>query len=121
MHAYVATPGGKTSYLSELKAGKEVMVVDQTGKMRTAIVGRVKIETRPLILVEAKVCLSHTLSTFGFATIRMFISNSIFSTRDATVLLQIDANDQTVYSILLQTAETVALVCPHEGLLRKSS
>ncbi|PPD95545.1 hypothetical protein GOBAR_AA36068 [Gossypium barbadense] len=81
VHAYVATPGGKTSYLSELKAGKEVMVVDQTGKMRTAIVGRVKIETRPLILVEAK----------------------------------IDANDQTVYSILLQTAETVALVCPHEG------
>ncbi|KHG24985.1 3-dehydroquinate synthase [Gossypium arboreum] len=81
VHAYVATPGGKTSYLSELKAGKEVIVVDQTGKIRTAIVGRVKIETRPLILVEAK----------------------------------IDANDQTVYSILLQTAETVALVCPHEG------
>lgn len=56
VHAYVATPGGKTSYLSELKAGKEVIVVDQTGKMRTAIVGRVKIETRPLILIEAKVC-----------------------------------------------------------------
>ncbi|XVE83817.1 hypothetical protein DITRI_Ditri16bG0117800 [Diplodiscus trichospermus] len=81
VHAYVAVPGGKTSYLSELKAGKEVIVVDQKGKLRTAIVGRVKIETRPLILVEAKR----------------------------------DANDQTVYSILLQNAETVALVCPHEG------
>ncbi|KAL4379792.1 hypothetical protein GQ457_02G011270 [Hibiscus cannabinus] len=81
VHAYVAIPGGKTSYLSELKTGKEVIVVDQTGKMRTAIVGRVKIETRPLILVEAK----------------------------------IDANDRTIYSILLQTAETVALVCPQEG------
>ncbi|GFP79249.1 3-dehydroquinate synthase [Phtheirospermum japonicum] len=54
VHAYVAVPGGKTSYLSELKAGKEVLVVDQNGKQRTAIVGRVKIETRPLILVEAK-------------------------------------------------------------------
>ena len=55
VHAYVAVPGGKTSYLSELKAGKEVTVVDQKGQQRTAIVGRVKIETRPLILVEAKV------------------------------------------------------------------
>lgn len=57
MHAYVAVPGGKTSYLSELKAGKEVVVVDQNGMQRTAIVGRVKIETRPLILIEAKVSL----------------------------------------------------------------
>lgn len=56
VHAYVAVPGGKTSYLSELKSGKEVIVVDQRGMQRTAIVGRVKIETRPLILVEAKVC-----------------------------------------------------------------
>lgn len=56
MHSYVAVPGGRTCYLSELKAGKEVMVVDHEGFQRTAIVGRVKIETRPLILVEAKVC-----------------------------------------------------------------
>ncbi|XP_021905453.1 uncharacterized protein LOC110820308 isoform X2 [Carica papaya] len=54
VHAYVAVPGGKTCYLSELKAGKEVVVVDQKGHQRVAIVGRVKIETRPLILVEAK-------------------------------------------------------------------
>lgn len=55
VHTYVAIPGGKTCYLSELKSGKEVIVVDQKGQQRTAIVGRVKIETRPLILVEAKV------------------------------------------------------------------
>lgn len=61
VHAYVAVPGGKTSYLSELKTGKEVVVVDQSGMQRTAIVGRVKIETRPLILVEAKVCRASTL------------------------------------------------------------
>jgi 3-dehydroquinate synthase class II len=56
VHAYVAIPGGKTCYLSELKASKEVILVDQKGQQRTAIVGRVKIETRPLILIEAKVC-----------------------------------------------------------------
>ncbi|XP_021758448.1 uncharacterized protein LOC110723403 isoform X1 [Chenopodium quinoa] len=54
VHAYVAVPGGKTCYLSELKSGEEVLVVDQNGQQRTAIVGRVKIETRPLVLVEAK-------------------------------------------------------------------
>ncbi|KMS99184.1 hypothetical protein BVRB_2g047210 isoform B [Beta vulgaris subsp. vulgaris] len=54
VHSYVAIPGGKTCYLSELKAGKEVLVVDQNGQQRTAIVGRVKIETRPLVIVEAK-------------------------------------------------------------------
>lgn len=80
VHAYVAAPGGKTSYLSELRAGKEVIVVDQSGIQRTAVVGRVKIETRPLVLVEAKK----------------------------------DGGNQT-YSILLQNAETVALVSPHGG------
>lgn len=55
MHAYVAVPGGMTCYLSELQAGKEVIVVDQSGRQWTAIVGRVKIESRPLILVEAMV------------------------------------------------------------------
>lgn len=58
VHAYVAVPGGKTCYLSELRSGKEVIVVDQSGNQRSAVVGRVKIETRPLILVEAKVCLA---------------------------------------------------------------
>ncbi|KAJ1298596.1 hypothetical protein BS78_01G466100 [Paspalum vaginatum] len=54
VHAYVTVPGGKTSYLSELGSGKEVIVVNQNGLWRTAIVGRVKIESRPLILIEAK-------------------------------------------------------------------
>ncbi|KAF7802961.1 3-dehydroquinate synthase [Senna tora] len=81
VHAYVAVPGGKTCYLSELKAGKEVIVVNQQGQQRIAIVGRVKIETRQLVLVEAKS----------------------------------DSDDQTIYSILLQNAETVALVCPSQG------
>jgi 3-dehydroquinate synthase II len=44
----------KTRYLSELKAGDEVLIVDRNGKARPASVGRVKIELRPLILVEAE-------------------------------------------------------------------
>jgi len=44
-----------TRYLSELKSGDEVLIVDRNGKVRTTNVGRAKIEFRPLILIEAEV------------------------------------------------------------------
>jgi 3-dehydroquinate synthase II len=44
-----------TRYLQEFKAGDEVVIVNRDGKTRKANVGRVKIEIRPLILVEAQV------------------------------------------------------------------
>jgi 3-dehydroquinate synthase II len=43
-----------TRYLSELKAGEEVIIVNREGKVRKANVGRIKIEFRPLILIEAE-------------------------------------------------------------------
>jgi 3-dehydroquinate synthase II len=54
VHAYTRVPGGKTRYLSELKAGDEVILVDYEGKTSTAVVGRLKIERRPLMLVTAR-------------------------------------------------------------------
>lgn len=54
VHAYVRMPEGKTSYLSELKAGSDILAVDWRGRTRKVTVGRSKIEKRPLILVEAK-------------------------------------------------------------------
>ena len=42
----------KTNYLSELEAGKEVMIVDRNGITRSEKVARVKIERRPLVLVK---------------------------------------------------------------------
>ncbi len=44
-----------TRYLSEFKAGDEVILVNREGKTRKANVGRIKIEIRPLILLEAQV------------------------------------------------------------------
>lgn len=49
VHAYLQLPGGRTGYLSELKTGAEVLVADAAGRTRTALVGRVKIESRPLV------------------------------------------------------------------------
>ena len=51
VHAYVRTPDGGTKYLAELKSGDEVQVVDTAGNTREAIVGRVKIEKRPMFRV----------------------------------------------------------------------
>lgn len=51
---YVLAPGGKTRYLSELKAGDEVLIVDREGRSRSTSICRVKIEWRPLLLIEAK-------------------------------------------------------------------
>jgi 3-dehydroquinate synthase II len=55
VHAYVRVGGGNTRYLSELKSGDEVMIVNFKGETTVANIGRVKIEKRPLILVEAQV------------------------------------------------------------------
>ncbi|HLE96933.1 MAG TPA: 3-dehydroquinate synthase II [Candidatus Thermoplasmatota archaeon] len=55
VHAYVLLPGGRTRYLSEMRAGDTVLAVDAQGRTRTVVLGRVKIETRPLILVEAEI------------------------------------------------------------------
>lgn len=54
VHAYVKV-GEKTKYLSELKSGDDITIVDAQGNQRAGIVGRVKIERRPLMLVEAEV------------------------------------------------------------------
>lgn len=46
--------GERTAYLSELAAGASVLLTDAAGTTRQEIVGRVKIERRPLVLLEAQ-------------------------------------------------------------------
>ena len=53
VHSYVRTPGGTTRYLSELGAGEKVLVFGPDGQAQEATVGRVKIERRPLLLIQA--------------------------------------------------------------------
>ena len=54
VHAYVRTPDGGTTYLSELRSGDEVQILDTDGRTREAIVGRVKIERRPMFRIQAE-------------------------------------------------------------------
>ena len=53
VNAYVKV-GDRTKYLSELKSGDRVEIVRYDGKTRESYVGRVKIEKRPMILIEAE-------------------------------------------------------------------
>ncbi|WP_157254517.1 3-dehydroquinate synthase II family protein [Nonomuraea typhae] len=53
IHSYTLSTGGRTHYLSELQAGSKVLAVDVRGQTRVVTVGRVKIETRPLIAIFA--------------------------------------------------------------------
>ncbi|UWE11317.1 3-dehydroquinate synthase II [Actinacidiphila bryophytorum] len=53
IHSYTLSKDERTHYLSELMAGSKVMAVDVKGQTRMVTVGRVKIESRPLISVDA--------------------------------------------------------------------
>lgn len=55
VHCYTLAPDGTTKYLSELETGVEILVLDSKGKARRAVVGRCKIEKRPMLMIKAKV------------------------------------------------------------------
>jgi 3-dehydroquinate synthase II len=55
VYCYTITPDGKTHYLSEIESGSEVWIVNAAGVSRKAVVGRSKIETRPLRLIRAEI------------------------------------------------------------------
>ncbi len=54
VHAYVMMADGKTKYLSEVVAGDRVLVAREDGTTTMAMVGRVKTERRPMVLVEVE-------------------------------------------------------------------
>jgi 3-dehydroquinate synthase II len=53
VHEYVLV-GDKTRYLSELASGDQALIVDKQGNAKKATIGRVKIERRPMLFVEAE-------------------------------------------------------------------
>ena len=55
VHAYAQMPGDKTTYLEELGAGTDVLIVGADGATSLATVGRVKVEVRPMLLISAEV------------------------------------------------------------------
>jgi 3-dehydroquinate synthase II len=64
---YALTSPTRTRYLSELKSGEEVLVVDREGTVRLTNVARSKIEWRPLLLIEAE---------YGGKTLKLIAQNA---------------------------------------------
>jgi 3-dehydroquinate synthase II len=52
IHSYVLMSDGSTKYLSELSAGDEVSVISHSGIFRKSIIGRLKIERRPFLIIR---------------------------------------------------------------------
>lgn len=64
LHSYIFRSDGRTKYLSEVEAGDKLLACTADGRTREVVVGRAKIETRPILTIEAsavngqKVCLA---------------------------------------------------------------
>jgi len=53
LHSYVLGPDNRTNYLSELGSGSTVLAVRADGATRRIMVGRAKLESRPLLTITA--------------------------------------------------------------------
>lgn len=51
-HSYILMGDGTTKYMSELKSGDEVLILHETGRNRTAVLGRIKVEQRPMLKLQ---------------------------------------------------------------------
>jgi 3-amino-4-hydroxybenzoic acid synthase len=54
LHSYVLGLDNHTRYLSELTSGSEVLAVGTDGRTRRVVVGRSKLESRPLLEIRAR-------------------------------------------------------------------
>ncbi|MBT4936862.1 3-dehydroquinate synthase II [Candidatus Peregrinibacteria bacterium] len=54
VHAYILLPENKTKYIGELKSGDSVLTVNEKGETKAAVLGRNKIEVRPMLEIEAE-------------------------------------------------------------------
>ena len=55
VHCYTLAPDGTTNYLSEVETGSEVLILNSKGNARRVIVGRSKIERRPMLMIKAAI------------------------------------------------------------------
>jgi 3-dehydroquinate synthase II len=95
VHAYVRNAEGGTNYLAELSSGDDVQVVDVDGRSREAVVGRVKIEKRPMFRVQAEVETDE-----GVDRVETLIQNAEtikLATRDGrTAVTDLEAGDEAL-------------------------
>lgn len=86
VHAYILCPDGTTNYLAEVVAGSELLSRRPDGSLRTVNVGRVKIELRPMLYIEARVeNKTYSVIVQNAETIRLGTPNGAVSVADIAV------------------------------------
>jgi 3-dehydroquinate synthase II len=103
-----------TRYLQEFKAGDEVILVDREGKTRKANVGRIKIEIRPLLLVEAEV---------QGKTIKTILQNAetirVVTPKASKPVTELKAGDEVVVHLAAKGGRHFGVSVPDETVIEK--
>lgn len=111
---YTLTSTQSTRYLSELKAGDEVLIVNREGKVRLTNVGRSKIEFRPLILIEAQAADTKIKTILQNAeTIRLVTPKS------SKPVTELKPNDDVIVHIAAKGGRHFGISVPEETVIEK--
>jgi 3-dehydroquinate synthase II len=111
---YTLTSTQSTRYLSELKAGDEVLIVNREGKVRLTNVGRSKIEFRPLILIEAQTDNTKIKTILQNAeTIRLVTPKS------SKPVTELKPNDEVLVHIAAKGGRHFGISVPEETVIEK--
>jgi 3-dehydroquinate synthase II len=111
---YTLTSTQSTRYLSELKAGDEVLIVNREGKVRLTNVGRSKIEFRPLILIEAQA---------ADAKIKTILQNAetirLVTPKSSKPVTELKPNDDVLVHIAAKGGRHFGISVPEETVIEK--
>jgi 3-dehydroquinate synthase II len=103
-----------TRYLSEFKAGDEVIIVNRDGKLRKGNVGRIKIEIRPLILIEAQV---------EGKTIKTILQNAetirVVTPKASKPVTELKPNDEVLVYLAAKGGRHFGVSVPEETVIEK--
>jgi len=111
---YTLTSLQNTRYLSELKAGDEVLIINREGKVRITSVGRSKIEFRPLILIEAQV---------DGTKIKTILQNAetirVVTPKASKSVTELKPNDEVLVHIAAKGGRHFGVSVPEETVIEK--
>jgi 3-dehydroquinate synthase II len=111
---YTLTSPQNTRYLSELKAGDEVLIINREGKVRKANVGRSKIEFRPLMLIEAKA---------DDTKIKVILQNAetirVVTPKGSKPVTELKVNDEVLVHLAAKGGRHFGVSVPEETVIEK--
>jgi 3-dehydroquinate synthase II len=111
---YTLTSLQGTRYLSELKAGDEVLIVSREGKVRVTNVGRSKIEFRPLLLIEAQA---------GDIKIKTILQNAetirVVTAKASKPVTELKPNDEVLVHLAAKGGRHFGISVPEETVIEK--